>query len=307
MTPQHIFFAILTAFIWGINFTAIKLSYSSFTPFSLLTVRFLATVFPLIFFVKKPDCPWSLLFKIAVFLWLGQFIFTFLAIYMGMPAGITALVLQVQAIFTVGLTVLLYGYRPRLIEILGILISLGGIALIGLQIEGKTNLIGFLFLLLAALSTSFANLLYRGQKNANPLGLVVWSSLIPPIPLFILSLIFEGPTAFITSFERLNFISGSSVLYTSYFSTIIGSSLWAYLLRNYEPARVVPFGLLVPLFSIVAAFFVLSEDISFETGIAATLIILGLLLNQMLGHYEFGNFWTCVKGKIHLIFLRKQK
>ncbi|MGN6671609.1 MAG: EamA family transporter [Candidatus Nucleicultricaceae bacterium] len=301
MTLQHTFFAILTAFIWGVNFIAIKLSYESFTPFALLTVRFLATVFPLIFFVKKPDCSWLLLFKIALFLWLGQFIFTFLAIYMGMPAGITALVLQVQAIFTVGLTAMLHSYRPRLTEILGIFISLMGIALIGCQIEGKTNLIGFFFLLLGALSTSFSNLLYRGKTNVNPLGLVVWSSLIPPIPLFILSLIFEGPWALITSFERLTFVSGSSVLYTSYFSTVIGSSLWAYLLRNYEPARVVPFGLLVPVFSIVAAFFVLDETVTLETILAASLIILGLLLNQVFSQYDIQNCITQILKKIKLI------
>lgn len=283
MAIQHILYAVLIAFIWGSNFIAIKLSYESFTPFALLTIRFIVTAFPLVFFVKKPDCSWVLLFKIAIFLWMGQFIFTFLAIYYGMPAGIVSLVLQIQSVFTICLTIYYFSYRPHWIEIVGIMISLSGITLIALKIEGEKNILGFVFLLVGALSTSYSNLLYRGQKHLNPLGLVVWSSLIPPIPLFILSLIFEGPYAITTSLEKLTLSAGCSVFYTSYFSTVVAGSLWTYLLRNYEPARVVPFGLLVPIFSIVVAYWVLNETVTVNTLIAGSLIILGLFINQFQG------------------------
>lgn len=214
---------------------------------------------------------------------MGQFIFTFLAIYYGMSAGITSLVLQIQSVFTVCLTIYYFSYRPRWLEILGIMISLSGITLIALEIEGEKNILGFVFLLIGALSTSYSNLLYRGQKHFNPLGLVVWSSLIPPIPLFILSLIFEGPYALPTSLQKLTLSAGCSVLYTAYFSTVVAGSLWTYLLRNYEPARIVPFGLLVPIFSIVVAYLVLDENVTLNTLFAGCLIIMGLFINQVQG------------------------
>lgn len=279
---QHIFYALSIAFIWGSNFVAIKLSYEAFTPFTLLTMRFLITAFPLVFFIKRPECSWVLLFKIAIFLWMGQFIFTFLAIYLGMPASIASLVLQVQAIFTIGLTTLIHGYRPTSTEVIGIMISLTGIALIAKRIEGVQNVLGFVFLLLAALSTSYSNLLYRGQTKLNPLGLIVWSSLIPPLPLIALSLLFEGRSAFYDAYQKITLSSSLSTLYTAYFSTVIAASLWAYLLRNHEPARIVPFGLLVPVFSMIAAYWVLNESITLHTLFAGSLIILGLLINQVL-------------------------
>ena len=40
-----------------------------------------------------------------------------------------------------------------------------------------------------------ANIVAKKAGKVDMLGFVVWSSLVPPIPLFLLSLLFEGPGA----------------------------------------------------------------------------------------------------------------
>jgi O-acetylserine/cysteine efflux transporter len=285
------------AAIWGTNFVAIKISYESFTPFVLLTLRFILTVLPLIFIVPRPNCSWKLLVNVALFLWMGQFVFTFFAIYFGMPPGLCSLVLQIQTIFTIILTAIFHQYRPSILEMAGIIVAFSGIALIGLQIEGDKVFLGFIFMIISAFSVSIANLLFKGHTNLNMLSVVVWSSLIPPIPLFLLSLIFEGAMAIPVSFSKLTLDASLCLLYTAYFSTIIAASLWTYLLRIYEPSKVVPFSFMVPVFGIGSSCLILGETFSFRLAIASILVIAGLIINQISGRMKLLKLYKSVDIK----------
>ena len=278
----HILIAIFIAFIWGTNFVAIKLSYESFTPFSLLFVRFTLCVFPLIFFIPKPKTSWKNIFLIALFLWIGQFSFLFVGMYLGASAGLTSLILQSQTIFTVILSIFWVGYRPRTGELIGLGIAAAGI--IGIAYERFTggSWQGLALMIPAAICVSISNMLFANKKqtNDNPLSLIVWSSIFPIVPMFAASMIFEGSDALVNVVENLTYTASGAILYTIIFSTLIATSLWAHLLRLHNPSEVVPYTLLVPIFGMVSSMIVLGESYTMETIGFGLAVIAGLGINQ---------------------------
>ena len=128
---------------------------------------------------------------VGVFLSVGQFALLFIGMDLGMPAGLASLVLQLQAAFTVGLAVLLLGERPRPAQLAGGLLALAGIGIIAAGRASAVPLGALALTVGAAACWGVGNVATRKARSPNPLGLLVWSSLVPPIPLLSLSLLTE--------------------------------------------------------------------------------------------------------------------
>lgn len=281
MSIQHILYAIFVAAIWGSNFCAIKLGLQDMPPLLMLTIRFTLSTFPLIFLVKKPNLPWRYLVKLSLFLWTFHFIFMFLGVYLGVTAGLASLLMQVQIIFTVLISRIFFAYSPSSVQLIGILTSFAGLIMIACQVGGEGNLVAFGLLMLGALSVSISNFLYKDSKNENMLSILIWTSLVPIIPLFLLSLLIEGYDTIIFSLTHLTWTGGLSLLYSSWISTGIGMTLWGSLMRRYNPSIVSPYCLLVPVFGITFGVLFLNEPFTLENGIACTVVTFGLMINQL--------------------------
>lgn len=282
MGVSHTLYAIIVAFIWGTNFIAVRLAYESFTPFFLLGIRFIFSIFPFIFFIPKPHTTWKHMGAIALFQWIGQFAFLFLGIYLGAPAGLASLLMQGQVVFTMVLSIILLGYKPHRGEIIGVSIATAGLIVIAIDRFSVGSWVGIAMILPAALCVGIANILFNKKRDGkeHPLSMVVWSSVIPPIPFLIAGFIFEGPEALVRTWETLSFVSGGALAYTIYFSTLVAASLWSFLLQHHNASTVVPFTLLIPLFGMGGAYIILGETYSSLTLVASFFVLLGLAINQ---------------------------
>ena len=107
MSVKDLLLALCVVLAWGVNFVVIKLGLHGMPPFLLAGLRFTLVVFPAIFFVKRPNIPLRWLVVYGMTISFGQFAFLFLAIKLGMPAGLASLVVQAQAFFTLLLGALL--------------------------------------------------------------------------------------------------------------------------------------------------------------------------------------------------------
>jgi O-acetylserine/cysteine efflux transporter len=87
--------------------------------------------------------------------------------------------------------------------------------------------------------------------------MLVWSSLVPPVPLLALSLTTESGIG--TAFTTLDVTAVASLLFVVMVSTFIGFGAWTALLSRHPASQVVPFALLVPVFGIASAWVFLSE------------------------------------------------
>jgi O-acetylserine/cysteine efflux transporter len=111
------------------------------------------------------------------------------------------------------------------------------------------------------------------------LGLVVWSALVPPVPLLAASLLLDGPAAILGGLDHLTWRGIGSLAFMSYAATLFGFTMWAMLLSRYPAGQVAPFALLVPVFGIGASYLLLGETVSGIEMAGSLLVFIGLMLN----------------------------
>ena len=287
MSPRDLLLALGVVIIWGLNFVAIKWGVDEVPPFMLTALRYIGCVVPAIFFVKRPKVSWGLLIAYGLTVGVLQFSFLFPAIQMGMPAGLASLVMQMQVFFTMGLAVLFLGERPGPFQLGGALVALLGLVTIGAEHLGGLVLVPLLMTLAASFFWSLSNIVNKRVGKID-LGFVVWGSLIPPIPMLILSWLFEGPSAYGAVLSMTPQGLGA-VLFIAYASTLFGYGMWAVLLGRYPASTVSPFALLVPVAGFAGAMIFLGEGVSLLEILGSVLIFLGLVLNV------FGSRWLAAR------------
>jgi O-acetylserine/cysteine efflux transporter len=279
MSPRDLLLALVVVVAWGINFVVIKVGLHGVPPMLLGALRFTLAAVPAVFFVKKPNLPWRWLFAYGATISFGQFAFLFSAMYVGMPAGLASLVLQAQAFFTLIFAALFLHERFRLPNIAGLLIAAGGLAVIGLQGGHAMTIAGFVLTLCAACSWALGNIVTKKVGNVDLVGLVVWGSLIPPLPFFVASYAFEAPQRIAAALSNLSAMSIFAIVYLAFIATLIGYGLWSRLLSRYPASQVAPFSLLVPIVGLASASLLLDEQLSMAQIGGALLVMAGLAVN----------------------------
>lgn len=287
MSVKDMLLALCVVVAWGVNFVVIKLGLQGMPPFLLAGLRFTLVAFPAIFFVRRPPIPLRWLVVYGMTISFGQFAFLFLAIKLGMPAGLASLVLQAQAFFTLLLGALLLAERLRWSHIVGIIIATLGMFLLATAgMEGQTSagitLTTMMLTLSAALSWGLGNItnkIIMRNRSVPIMSLVVWSALVPIVPFFACSLLFDGQAAIVYSLLHIGLQTVLALFYLAFVATIVGYAIWGNLLSRYETWRVAPLSLLVPVVGIITAALVLDEHLSGQQMLGAVVIILGLLVN----------------------------
>lgn len=281
MTIKNIIYATLVAIIWGMNFISVKFAFQEVPPFLFLTLRFIFTILPMIFFVPKPGISWRMLIWIGLFQWVLHFSLLFSALYLGVPVGISSLLAQSQIIFTIFFACLIFKSRLTMNQILGIGLSFVGLILIALQGGIDVNWLGYVLILGGALAIGVTNILYRQIPSVNMVSLAVWSTVPAIPPMIVLTYMIEGWDVIQYSIMNMSRISMSCLVFTVGCSTFIGFTIWAKLMNRCDPAKVAPFALLVPVVAMTASCLILEEVLSQIDIIASCFILGGLLINQL--------------------------
>src|SRR5215469_8579420 len=259
MSPRDLLLALVVVVAWGVNFVVIKVGLHGVPPMLLGALRFALAAVPAVFFVKRPQIPWRWLFAYGATISFGQFAFLFSAMYVGMPAGLASLVLQAQAFFTLIFAAMFLHERFRAQNVVGLLIAAAGLAVIGLQGGHSMTLAGFLLTLCAAVSWALGNIVTKKVGKVDLVALVVWGSLIPPVPFLLLSYRLEGPQRIVAALSNISVNSVLAVAYLAYLATLLGYGLWSRLLSHHPASQVVPFSLLVPIVGLASAAMLLGE------------------------------------------------
>ncbi|SDI02004.1 O-acetylserine/cysteine efflux transporter [Pseudomonas benzenivorans] len=287
MSPKDLLLALLVIGVWGLNFVVIKVGLHDMPPMLLGALRFLLAAFPAILFIRRPQLPLRWLLAYGLTISLGQFAFLFSAMAVGMPAGLASLVLQAQAFFTLLFAALMLGERLRAGNLLGLLVAAGGLLLIGLQGERSMTLAGFVLTICAAAMWALGNIVTRKLGKVDLVGLVVWGSLVPPLPFLALSWWLEGPAAIESALRGIGLDSILVLVYLAFGATLLGYGLWSRLLSRYPVSQVAPFSLLVPVVGLSSAALLLDEHLGALQLLGALLVLLGLLINVW-GGWLFG-------------------
>ena len=197
VTPRHLALGVLVAIIWGVNFVAIDLGLGDTPPLVLVAFRFLLVAVPLVFFVPRPDASWRVIVGIGLFMSAGQFGLLFTAMHLGLPAGLAAVVLQCQMIFTLIIGALALRERPTRMQLGGAVVGVVGLGVVALgrfeAAPGLAAIVPMLICVAAGLSWAVGNVISRSASGASGFGIVVWSALVVPLPVLAVSLLLDGP------------------------------------------------------------------------------------------------------------------
>lgn len=269
--------AVLVALMWGSAFIVIELGLKELPPIFNASLRFFAAAFPLVFFLPRPQVKFRWVAAIGA-TFVCMFTLMYVGMKLGMPAGLTSLVLQAQALFASLMAVFVFKDWPTNWQKLGIALGFFGIAMVA-----KDMSVGSVLPLALVVGASFfyglISILMKKAGPANMVSLIVWVSVIPPLPLLGLSLLMESGQW--DALTHLSLIGISAILYPALFGTVLAFALWGRLLRVHSAHAVTPFALLVPVFGMALSALTLGETFSLTKLMASSLIMLGLVLMSM--------------------------
>jgi O-acetylserine/cysteine efflux transporter len=152
------------------------------------------------------------------------------------------------------------------------------------KIQGgaTSTLLGLFLVLLAAAGWAAGNIVAKhaaGEHEADMFALVVWSSLVPPLPLAALAYVFEGGTAMLHAVASASALAWGCAVFLAYVATLFGFASWARLLHRYPTALISPFALLIPVSGLASGALFLGESLAPMQAVGAALVLAGLAVN----------------------------
>ncbi|NED92343.1 EamA family transporter [Streptomyces sp. SID11233] len=283
MRPLHIALAALVTAVWGVNFVVIELGLAHFPPLLFSALRFLVAALPAVFFVGRPKVAWKWVVGVGLVLGMAKFGLLFIGMDRGMGAGLSSLVLQVQAVFTALFAALALGERPGRVRVLGMGVALVGIGVAAVDEGAGGPVLAFVLVIAAAACWGVSNVLTRKAAPPDALNFMVWVSTVPVLPLLGLSLLFEGRHRDTEALAALDWSGAGIIVYVAWITTVFGFGAWGFLLSRYPASSVAPFTLLVPVFGMSSAALLLDESVSPLRWCAAALLVGGVALTSLAG------------------------
>lgn len=285
MPVSHLLLALLVVLVWGVNFIFVKFGLDEMSPLLLCAVRFLLASVPAVLFIKPPPVPFRIVAAYGLIMFGLQFGFIFMGMQIGMTPGMASLLMQVQVFFSMFFAVIFLGEKPKAGQIVGALVSFMGIGLVAMHFDQNVTLIGFLFIMAAAATWGIGNLITKKIQTTNIISVIVWGSFVACFPMFLLALIFEGPSSITYAYEHITWKGILSMLYIVYISTWIGYGIWNWLISTYPVGVVVPFTLLVPVVGMLSSTFILGESFELWKLTAGLFVIAGLCINLLAARF----------------------
>ena len=244
--------------IWGAGFIATKIALQHAAPLTFLSIRFAFGIVCLIPFVWLTRPLWPAtrigfahvvvagLLMHAVHLGGSHY-----TQYLGLPAGITAVLLCVQPLLTAAIAARWMNEKLTAVQWLGIAAGLAGVTLIVWhKIDVQEATLGSLIAVSIALFGVTAGSLY--QRTFCPRVDLRAAALVQFIATFVvlapLALAFEDNTV------RWSWALLGALLYLVIFASLLAVSAWHYLLRHGAATRVTSLIYLTPVFAIVPEF-----------------------------------------------------
>ncbi len=262
--------------VWGSGYIATKIGLQYAAPFTFLTLRYvfgLLCLFPIVL-LFRPNWPksgkeYGHLVVAGVLMHAVQLGGSHYAQYLGMSAGVTALIISSQPLVTA--FAVTYFFREKIYpgQWLGVFIGLAGVALVvwhKIDIREVTwgSLLGTLIALAGVTAATLYQRTFAARTDLKAAAVVQFAaSLLVLAPL---AVVFEGFKVDFT-YQLL-----ASIAFLVIFASILGVSVLHLLMRRGEATRVASMMYLPPVFAVVlegALFGVVPSALSFA-GMAIT-------------------------------------
>jgi drug/metabolite transporter (DMT)-like permease len=275
---------ILAVIFWGSSFIATKVALKELSPETIISLRLIiASVFLFITaIVYKKDFTINLESQGIIFILALIAVFHLMIQVTGLKhttASNTGWIIGTAPIFMAILAAIFFKEKMGLLKISGIIIAMFGLLLL----IGKGNITNVDLIEnkgdLLVLASAFTWGVYSMVNKKISLS---YSPLMTILYLFVMMTIIIIPfnlnEASVNSVVHLSLNGWISTLFLGLFCSGIAYVIWAYSLRDLESAKVGAFLYFEPLITVLAAWVLLSESITFLMILSGVIITLGVIL-----------------------------
>ncbi|MCX8188721.1 MAG: DMT family transporter [Nitrososphaeria archaeon] len=274
---NKILFSIMV-FIWGINWSAMKIGLGMAPVFTFNFHRFLfSTIFLLLLcIIKKVEWIKGAQTNMHIIIYCLTSVFGFTLTTIGLiyeSSGISAVLTYTQPIWVFLLSIFILNEVFSLTKFLGIFLGFSGIVILFLKGIGSIGSFSSILIIFGAILWAVSTVYYKMKlENVDPIYLNFYNSWIATLIALTLSLILENP------FEVFNLNYFLVTFYSGVFASGIGMTIWVFLLKNESAVTLSSSSLIVPLLALIFSAIILGEEIGYRTIIGSTLVLSGVYL-----------------------------
>ena len=274
---------VILSLIWGSSYILIKKGLTGLTPIQLGSLRVIVTTLLIapIGYQKIKHIPREKMKWVALSAFVGSFFPAYLFAFAEteISSSVTAVMVSLTPLFTLLISVIVFGEELLKKQVLGVFIGFTGIiVLINKELLSSSfNIVYVMFIVLAAVCYAInANVLKYKLPNIPALGIVFMSFLFMFIPAFIILGFSSFPFSDFTS-DPLIIESIVYIIILALFGTAIAKVLYIKLLAISTPVFSVSTTYLMP---VVAIFWGLldGEEFKMTQFIGTAIILLGVYL-----------------------------
>ena len=273
MKPIDLLLTLLVAVTWGLNFVIAKLGVAEMPPIFLVTLRFALVAALLVPFVRFPRGRFVPLLVLAMTLGTLHFSLMFSALN-SIDASVAAVAIQSQVPFAAILSAILFKDPPGWRRVLGMVVAIGGVALLAGAPTGGSELWAIGVVVLAAMVWAVANVQMTRLGGLDGFTINGWMAMFAVPMQLAASLALEDG-----QWEALTGISWTVIgviVYQAVMVVILAYGIWYRMLGRYGVNQMMAFTLLVPVFGVISGVALLGEPFSLALVVGALLTITGV-------------------------------
>jgi len=275
LRPVDYAMGVAVSLTWGMGFVYAKSAIGHFPPILLMSMRFALAALVLVWFARLPPGRFGRIVAIAFLAATVQYSLTFTGLK-GLDASVAAIVVQLEAPFMVLLGALLLKESAGPRKWLGIAMAFGGVVLIAGEPKIGGAWLSLLMVVGGAFTWALGQVMIRAVNGVDGLTMTAWIAVFAAPQLLALSFVFENGQGLAVA--TAGWMQWGAVVYLGLVMTAFGYGLWNTLLRRHPVSVVVPFLLLMPVFSIAGAIVFLGETLTRNVVLGGLVVLAGVAI-----------------------------
>lgn len=279
LKPHHLALLVFINLIWGLNLLTIKFGVREMPPVLFATLRL-----ALMMVICLPWLRWfpgqmRNLFMVALCTGAGGFGLLALGLSLSQDVSTVAIFTQLLVPFSTLLSVWMLGEVIHWRRKTGIALAFFGVFIIGFDPRAFGYLPGLLCIVLQCLAAALGMIYVKRLRGVDVLQLQAWISVLALPVLLALSLLLEqGQWAAVQSASH---IAWGAVLFAAIGSSLIGQTVFFYLLKRYPVSSVAPLTVLQVIFGMIAGVLVNHDVLTGRMLLGGLITLAGVLIIEL--------------------------
>ncbi len=274
MPFRDIALAISVPLLWGIGFVVTKPGMEQFPPMLINGLRWGLSGIILVWWFPIPKKYLKSIFLVSIVACTIQYSLTFSGLNL-IEASSAILFVQCEVPFGILIAYFFLKEKPKLKNLLGILIAFIGLIILSGSPNLEDKYIGVILVLSGAFTWALGQILVKPiSEKINGVVLTAWIGIFAGPQLIIVSQIIEGNA--LNSILNADYKAWLIVLYLALLMNGLGYSIWYYVLGRYPVNKILPVMLLLPVTGVLTAIVFLGERPDIKVFIGGLIILIGV-------------------------------